>query len=658
MNSHHHQNRNIVSGLIRIWIPLFVLLLILSACDMSADPTQKTQTETDIATTESMPIDTPVPVPPRKLTICMTEEPHSLYLYDGRNDKAKWNILDALYDGPIDRVGYRLQAVILEGIPDLAGGGLRFEAIAVQPGQEVVDANGRLTVLKKGVFVRPSGCQESACAVIWDGQGDFLMDRMLLEFKLIEGLLWSDGEALSADDSLFSFTLAADVLTPTSKWAVDRSESYQALDAQTIKWTGKPGFLTDDVDLFFWTPLPQHAWSGLSAEELLSSELSNRKPAGWGPYMIETWVAGESLNLIKNPHYFRVSEGLPAFDILEYKFFSSAVSGLEVLENGECDLLDSSFDLEAQIDTVLAAEADGDLTAYVQVGPQWEGITFGIKPASYDDGYLTVYGDRPDIFGDLRTRQAFAYCINRQQIVDDLLESLSAVPLSILPFGHPDLAPNLAQYPFDVDLGVQLLDAAGWKDVDNDPQTARQAWGVYNVPTATPLEVTLLSTPSLFHNRSATIVTESLAQCGIQVTWLQMSPEELFAPGPEGVLFGRQFDLAYFSWALDGRLSCGLYQSSAIPADSNYWIGANLGGYMNSAYDLICNDAVLSLAQSEQHSDALLNIQELFAEELPAIPISYVVHILVGRNEIINYVSNPSGRSDFSALEYLDRAGN
>ena len=658
MNSYHHQNRNIVSGLIRIWIPLFVLLLILSACDMPADPTQKKQTEIDIATPESPPTDTPVPVPLRKLTICMAEEPQSLYLYDGRSDKAKWNVLDALYDGPIDQVGYQLQAVILEGIPDLAGGGLLLEAIAVQPGQEVVDANGRLTVLKKGVFVRPSGCQESACAVTWDGQDDFLMDRMVLEFKLIEGLLWSDGEALNADDSLFSFTLAADASTPVSKWAVDRSESYQALDAQTIKWTGKPGFLTADVDLFFWTPLPRHAWSGLSAEALLSSEMSNQQPIGWGPYMIETWVAGESMSLIKNPHYFRASEGLPVFDILEYKFISSASDGLRALGDGECDLLDSSFDLEAQIDTVLAAEADGDLSAYVQVGPQWEGITFGIKPASYDDGYLTIYGDRPDIFGDLRTRQAFAYCINRQQIVDDLLESVSAVPLSILPFGHPGLAPDLAQYPFDVSLGAQLLDAVGWKDLDNNPQTARQAWGVYNVPTATPFDVTLLSTPSIFHNRSAETIIESLAQCGIQVTWQQMPAEELFAPGPGGVLFGRQFDLTYFSWALDGRLGCGLYQSSAIPADSNYWVGANLGGYISSAYDQVCTDAVLSLAQSKQHADAVLDIQDLFAEELPAIPISYVIHIVVARNEIKNYASNPSGRSDFSALEYIVRTEN
>ncbi|MFH1446055.1 MAG: ABC transporter substrate-binding protein, partial [Chloroflexota bacterium] len=356
-------------------MPLFVLLLIFSACGMPApDPIQIPQAETVLATTKSAATDTPVPLPPRKLTICMAEEPQSLYLYNGRSDKAKWNVLDALYDGPIDRVGYQLQAVILEEIPDLAGGGLWLEAVAVQPGQEVVDANGRLTVLKKGVSVRPSGCQESACAVMWDGQGDFLMDRMLLEFKLIEGLFWSDGEALSADDSLFSFTLAADASTPVSKWAIDRSESYQALDAQTIKWTGKPGFLTADVDLFFWTPLPQHAWSGLSAEELLSSDLSNQQPLGWGPYMIETWTAGESLSLIKNPNYFRVGEGLPAFDILEYKFISSAAEGLEALGDGECDLLDSSFDLEAQIDTVLAAEADGDLSAYVQVGPQWEGI--------------------------------------------------------------------------------------------------------------------------------------------------------------------------------------------------------------------------------------------------------------------------------------------
>jgi len=133
--------------LIKIWIPLFILLFILSACDLPApDPSQIPQTETDIATTESMPTDTPVPVPPRKLTICMAEEPHSLYLYDGRNDKAKRNVLDALYDGPIDRVGYKLQAVILEEIPDLAGGGLRLETIAVQPG--IAASCYRLSVLQ------------------------------------------------------------------------------------------------------------------------------------------------------------------------------------------------------------------------------------------------------------------------------------------------------------------------------------------------------------------------------------------------------------------------------------------------------------------------------------------------------------------------------
>ena len=72
--------------------------------------------------------------------------------------------------------------------------------------------------------------------------------------------------------------------------------------------------------------------------------------------------------------------------------------------------------------------APGSAAGYFpEPGAAWEHIDFGIEPASYDDGYQPAF-DRPDLFGDARLRQAFALCIDRQRIVDTVLDGLSAVP--------------------------------------------------------------------------------------------------------------------------------------------------------------------------------------------------------------------------------------
>ena len=242
----------------RIFSALFLVGLLLAACQL---PVTHPPTETQKALTPT-PTSAPTAtaLPPKTLTICTASEPQSLYLYDGRQSRAKANLLEAIYDGPFDQFEGKLQPVILEALPGLENGGLRLEEVLVVPGQEIVDANGQLVVFKTGVTVRPSGCLESACALTWDGRGEFYMDQMVLQFRLLPGLQWSDSAPLQASDSVYSYQLAADPQTPINKWAIDRTASYIALDTQTIEWRGIPGFSTSQVQHFFWSPLPQHAW--------------------------------------------------------------------------------------------------------------------------------------------------------------------------------------------------------------------------------------------------------------------------------------------------------------------------------------------------------------------------------------------------------------
>lgn len=612
------------------------MLVFSAACqpkvEISPEPTAITPTSVDI------PEATATAKPLGELTLCMAQEPQSLYLYDGISSRSKWNILEAIYDGPIDVIDGVPEAVILESLPTLENGGLTLIPTVVQPGQYVIDAHGRLIAFKTGAFVRPAGCLESACAVAWDGVGEFSLDVMTLRFKLIEGLKWSDGMPLSAQDSVLSYDIARDPDTPGNHWATDRTLDYRALDERTVEWQGLPGFVTADIAPFFFIPLPTQIYGGMSALELLQNDQAATSPLGWGAYRVEEWTRGEKIRLSANPHYWRAGEGLPFFDLLTVRFMTSADDAIVALENGQCDILDESYQLENRFAALLESRQGAPWDLKVLPGPEWDGLVFGIKPAAYDDAYTPQYGDRVDYFGDLRTRQAVMHCIDRQQILDEVyLQVIAELP------GIAGAWDDL----YELNEGARLLDLAGWKDVDADPQTARQAWGVAGITNGTPFMVSLVTTDSHTHQQSAQLIIDSLGACGIETNLQVLPVQELFAPGPEGGLFGRQFDLALFSWAAGSRNQCALYQSWQTPSRDNAWIGTNLSGYQDKAYDQACSDALLSLDGDQD----ILN--EVFLTSLPVIPIHYRFRIVLYRVDPENSELRPSSRSWLAEIEEI-----
>jgi len=196
------------------------------------------------------------------LTICIGQEPATLYLYKG-NSHSMWSILEAIYDGPIDIQDYQPVPVILNAIPDTANGSLAFQPVPVAAGDIVVDVDGNLAALAAGVKVFPSGCTSLSCALTWDGASTLTMDRMVANFVLKDGIQWSDGQPLTAADSVYSFDIANDPATDVDKKMLDQTDTYQALDAHTVQWISKPGLVTRDIEYYFWIPLPRHAWQSL-----------------------------------------------------------------------------------------------------------------------------------------------------------------------------------------------------------------------------------------------------------------------------------------------------------------------------------------------------------------------------------------------------------
>ncbi|MBI4762366.1 MAG: ABC transporter substrate-binding protein [Chloroflexota bacterium] len=636
----------------RLFYLILLLILILSAC---ASPVSETPILPPPASTETA---TPPPAPtpaPRSLTICLGEEPTTLYPYGGLNAAAR-SVLSAIYDGPMDVSNYQYEAVILEKIPNLKDGDAQVAPVTVRAGDRVVDSSGEVVALEAGVRVRPSGCRSDSCAVNYDGTSSIQMDQMVVTFVMLEGLTWSDGEPLTAADSLYSFTLASSSDTPVSKFLIERTQTYEAADDITLQWWGLPGYIDPAYYTNFWMPLPEHKWKEFTPAELLQVDVSTRAPLGWGPYTLESWKAGERIHLVKNLNYFRADSGLPKFDELTFLFFPDPNAALTALVDGDCDLLDPSLPLDGQVALLQQMQTDGQAQLLTAQSDTMEWLAFGIRHASYDDGFNStgLHPDRPDLFSDVRMRKAIAYCLDRQRVVDTVLFGLSRVPDSYLSFDHPLHNGSLQTYAYDPASGREILQQIGWVDDDNDPATPRRALGVTRVPNGTPLILDYHTTSATQRRQVVEILTQSLAECGIGLNPIYHTAADLYAQGPKGPLFGRQFDLAQYAiGAATLEPQCGWFTTRQIPSTSNNWVGANVSGYSNADFDQACEEASQSLPNEAGYTSHQ-RAQTFFALDLPAIPLYMRLKVAATRPDFCGFKLDPSSLYPLAEIENFD----
>jgi len=625
------------------------------------------------------PSPAPTPTNPpstRTLTICQGAEPDTLYIYGG-NMLAKSNVLEAIYDGPIDSNGFSYQPVILEKLPNRGDGDAVVKKVAVAMGDVVVDDSGNPVSLTatsgttEGTRIRPAGCQSSDCAVIYNGTNVTEMDQMVVTFKLLPNILWSDGEPLTADDSVFGYEKASSCRFPDdpnvtcgtlgaggSKTA-ESTASYTAIDDRTTQWVGLPGFLDQTYMTNFAHPLPGHELQTYTPNKFLDVEAYS--PMGWGPYMIDEWKYGEYIRLSKNPYYFRASEGLPYFDQLIIRFFGmNEAATLSALENGECDLVDwEQASKNIPLEHLIEYANNGKLLALITTGTTWEHLDFNIQPAAsiLNSGAFAGWdleGDGQGPFGDVRLRQAIAMCLDRQQVVDTLFFGKSPVPDTYLPPNHPLFNAQATHWQYDPAAAAALLDDIGWLDTDHDPATPRLASGVIGVPDGTPLVMSYETTTAEIRQQVFQILSQSLAGCGIQVDLHTYSVVDFFYADPTGRVYGRLYDLAEYAWRTGVTPPCDLFLGNQLPTAENNWTGQNNTGFNDPVYDAACIQQLQSMFGDPGYARSVHDAQRIFADQLPVVPLFLQIKYAAARPDMCGYSLDPTSQSDFWNIEAFD----
>ncbi|MFP4393894.1 MAG: peptide ABC transporter substrate-binding protein [Anaerolineales bacterium] len=636
---------------------LIVLALSVTACanqeatEPAATPSPADGTEEVIAPATEEPTATPEPTPtatpePKTLVVCQGREPETLYMYGGASSAAQ-QVFEAIYDGPIDQRSYDYQPIILEKLPDFEEGDALLEPVTVQAGDLVVDSDGNYVELTEGTVVHPAACYADDCAVEFDG-APLEMDRMVAIFKIKEGVSWSDGAPVTADDSVYSWEVNSDPATPFGRYIINRSASYEAIDARTVMWTGLPGYIDNLYYENFWTPLPRHLLQdelGYEAGDLLEAEESAVTPLGWGAFAIQEWIPGDHITLTPNPHYFRADEGLPYIDTLIFRFVENPDVAVAQLVSGECDIVTSDAGIGDQTDLLLQMAEENLAVPSFAASTVWEYVNFGINPA---EDY-----ERPDFFGDVRMRHAIAHCLNRQQVVDVLLYGHSVVPDTYIPPQHPLHATDiLTTYPFDPERGQVLLEEIGWVDIDEDG--VREAQDIEGIRDGTELAFTWLSTTDAMRVQYMELFQADLARCGIAVNLEYQPPTEYFADGPDGPIFGRRFDLSSYAWMSSAEPDCSLYTTEMIPTANRSWSGQNYTGFSDVAYDRACRQARQALAGAEAYTESYHTTQRIFTEQLPAMPLFMHVRVAATRPNVVGFMLDPTERSGLWNIEAID----
>lgn len=268
-------------------------------------------------------------------------------------------------------------------------------------------------------------------------------DGKTIIFELRDDVYWHDGELLTADDVVFTIDTILDQEFKSPLRPSFGGISVEALSQNTVKFQ-----LTEAYAPFLSSLtvgiIPRHIWYPIPAAQASLSEHMT-KPIGSGPYKFQSLTKDNNSGAIKlytltaNENYY---DRPPYITELSFKFYPDFLSGVEALKNQNIDGL-SLLPKENRQTTQLKK-----VNIYNLSLPQYTAIFFNPSNNS--------------ALSDINVRQALAYGVDRQVIIDQALSGEATIINSPILPGAPGYDAALLSYNLDVQKAVELLDKSGW----------------------------------------------------------------------------------------------------------------------------------------------------------------------------------------------------
>lgn len=266
-------------------------------------------------------------------------------------------------------------------------------------------------------------------------------DGLTWTVKLREDVKFSDGVPLTAEDVVYTFETAA--------------QSGSTIDLTNLETVDAP----DDYTVVFKLKQPQSTFIsklvqiGIVPEHAHDAHYAQR-PIGSGPFSFVQWDKGQQLIVEANPHYYGEQ---PYFTRLTFLFLGEDAA-FAAAKAGQVDIV--------SISPVFAKEEVPGMRLLAVDSVDNRGIAFPTVPA----GYTTTKDGYPvgnDVTADLAIRKAINVAVNRQELIDGILEGYGTPAYTIcdqMPWWNPETVIEDG----DLEQARDILARAGWRDVDGD----------------------------------------------------------------------------------------------------------------------------------------------------------------------------------------------
>ena len=415
----------------------------------------------------------------------------------------------------------------------------------------------------------------------WEGSPD----ATEFTFHLREGVTFHDGTPATSSDVVATYEAILNPDIPSSALSVlNMIDSVKAVDDLTVKFTLSSPFADFPTST-------AHANARIISEEALSGDLTKLDTVvnGTGPFKMESYDSARITRLVRNENYF--SEGKPYLDAVEMHLFPDLAAETTNFLSGEIDVM------------LLVQQAD-----YARISS-----TPGINALRVPSGrYVNVVMrfDQPP-FDNLKVREALAYAIDRQLLVDLVLEGLGRP-------GHDNILSP--EFKFRIDT----------PEKNYDPAKAKALLAEAGYPDGISLDLVASNRPAI-RAQVAIAIKQMALPAGFDIK-VETMPHDTYIAN---VWKKGNFYMAYWGMQPTEDATFNLLLTSNASYEDTGW--------KNTKFDELVNAGRSTTIEAERAA-AYSQAQELMLKELPYIIPFYEDVLTASKDHVKGYSINPINR--------------
>ena len=425
---------------------------------------------------------------------------------------------------------------------------------------------------------------QPALAVSWKPINDTTW-----EFKLREGVKFHDGSTFDAEDvaaTIRRVPLAAENSPSSFKRYVREITGVEIVDPYTIRFT------TDGPAPLLPNNLSRISIMPAELEKMPTREVDNGEGViGTGPFKFVSWQRDDRVEMVANPDYWG---GAPKWDKVTFKFVANNGARVAALLSGDVDLIENVPTTD--IGTVNKRDGVGVTTTgsnrvmYLHIDHDREVSPHAAGP------------DGKNPLRDVRVRRALSMAINREALIDRIMDGQGVAAGQLVPEGYFGWSPNIQVPKFDPKAAKALLAEAGYPN---------------------GFKMTSHASNDRYPNdeKIAQAIGQMFSKIGLDISVVTLPKSVYFSRAS-----AREFSFIMGGAAVETGEASGVLGPLLATFDKSKGQGAgNRGRYSSAEFDTAYNTALKTVDDAAREK-LLQKAMEIGMSDVGVIPVFFLAH--------------------------------